>query len=538
MISVDIGLEFRPKTVYDVDGTSVLSQLYYHLSKTLAEQAALKFAEEHGIDLVTLHPGFVLGPLLQPVLNITSEGMLNFIKKGQEIFPDGTFRFVDVRDVAYGHIQAFEISSASGRYCLVGRVAYSSEAFEILHKLYPAISVPETCKKEKPAGPPYHVSKERAKRLGIDFLPLETKVEEFKAVETEESMSGRGKLACVTGASGYIAAWLVKMLLERHYTVNATVRSLKDPQKTEHLLALDGAKERLHLFEANLLEEGSFDPAVDGCDCVFHTASPVNLSSSIPQVFFFYSLHFRVLVTYKRTFDLRVLISFTQFQAELVEPAVKGTLNVLQSCTKFPSIKRVVITSSTASIMITGKPLKPDTVMDETWFSSPVLSLLSPFKTLAEQAALKFAEEHGIDLVTLHPGFVLGPLLQPVLNATSEGMLNLIKTGKEMSIDGIYRFVDVRDVAYAHIQAFEIPSACGRYCLVGSVAYSSEALKIIHKLYPAISLPDTCKKEKPAGPPFHVSKERAKSLGIDFLPLEVSLKDMVESLMEKNFLIL
>ena len=60
-----------------------------------------------------------------------------------------------------------------------------------------------------------------------------------------------------------------------------------------------------------------------------------------------------------------------------------------------------------------------------------------------------------------------------------------------MSIDGIYRFVDVRDVAYAHIQAFEIPSACGRYCLVGSVAYSSEALKIIHKLYPAISLPDT-----------------------------------------------
>ena len=54
----------------------------------------------------------------------------------------------------------------------------------------------------------------------------QTKVEEFKAVETEESMSGRGKLVCVTGASGYIAAWLVKMLLERHYTVNATVRSL------------------------------------------------------------------------------------------------------------------------------------------------------------------------------------------------------------------------------------------------------------------------------------------------------------------------
>ncbi|KAK1369266.1 hypothetical protein POM88_035358 [Heracleum sosnowskyi] len=62
-------------------------------------QAALKFAEEHGFDLVTLHPGFVLGPLLKPDLNVTSEGMLNFIKKGQEILPGGIYRFVAVRDV-------------------------------------------------------------------------------------------------------------------------------------------------------------------------------------------------------------------------------------------------------------------------------------------------------------------------------------------------------------------------------------------------------------------------------------------------------
>ena len=46
-----------------------------------------------------------------------------------------------------------------------------------------------------------------------------------------------------------------------------------DPKKIEHLLALEGAKERLHLFKANLLEEGSFDSVVDGCDGGFHTAS-------------------------------------------------------------------------------------------------------------------------------------------------------------------------------------------------------------------------------------------------------------------------
>ncbi|KAK1364742.1 Cinnamoyl-CoA reductase 1 [Heracleum sosnowskyi] len=265
----------------------------------------------------------------------------------------------------------------------------------------------------------------------------------------------------------------------------ATSPATDDPWKTEHLLALDGAKERLHLFEANLLEEGSFDPAVNGCNCVFHTASHVNLSSLNPH-------------------------------ADLVDPAVKGTLNVLQSCTKVPYIERVVITSSMASVMVTGKSLKPGVVMDETWFSSPALCEEQKLyyhlsKTLTEQATLKFAEEHKIDLVTLHPGFVLGPLLQPVLNVTSEGMLNFIKKGQELFPDGTYRFVDV--------------------------TYSSEAFEILHRLYSAISLPETCKKEKPVGPPFHVSKERAKSLGIDFLPLEVSLKDMVESFKEKNFLI-
>lgn len=63
---------------------------------------------------------------------------------------------------------------------------------------------------------------------------------------------------------------------------------------------------------------------------------------------------------------------FPIFQAELLDPALKGTLNVLQSCAKVPSIKRVVITSSMASVMINGKPLKPDVVIDETWFSDPV----------------------------------------------------------------------------------------------------------------------------------------------------------------------
>ncbi|XP_052171164.1 phenylacetaldehyde reductase-like [Diospyros lotus] len=319
-----------------------------------------------------------------------------------------------------------------------------------------------------------------------------------------------GKRVCVTGASGYIASWLVKLLLERGYTVKATARTLKDPKKIEHLLSLDGAKERLQLFEANLMVEGSFDSVVDGCEGVFHTASPV----------FFLTRN---------------------LQEELIGPAVKGTLNVLRSCMKVPSIKRVVITSSMASVVYKNIPLNPDVLIDETWFSDPVYCEESKLwyalsKTLAEEAAWKFVRESGIDLVTIHPGFVIGPLLQPTLNLSAEGFLNLIKSGTELFPNAIYRCVDVRDVALAHIQAFEIPSSNGRYCVVGTVKHSSEIMEILHKLYPALNLPKREGGKMPDDTVHQVSQKKAESLGINFTPLEVTLSDTIECFKEMNLL--
>ena len=49
------------------------------VSKTLAEDAAWKFAKEKGIDMVTINPAMVIGPLLQPTLNTSAAAILNLI---------------------------------------------------------------------------------------------------------------------------------------------------------------------------------------------------------------------------------------------------------------------------------------------------------------------------------------------------------------------------------------------------------------------------------------------------------------------------
>ncbi|GMI84549.1 hypothetical protein like AT5G19440 [Hibiscus trionum] len=319
-------------------------------------------------------------------------------------------------------------------------------------------------------------------------------------------MSETGKVVCVTGASGYIASWLVNFLLQRGYTVKATVRDPSDPKKSEHLLALDGAKDRLHLFKAELLDDGVFDSVVDGCVGVFHTASPVNHNVKDPQ-------------------------------AEVIDPALKGTLNVLRSCAKVRSIKRVVITSSIAALMFNGRPLGPHIVVDETWFSDPDYCEKSKLwyalsKTLAEDAAWKFTKQNGIDMISINPGLVFGPLLQPTVNSSMEPILKLIR-GSETYPNTTYRLIDVRDVANAHVLAFENSSAHGRYPLVEGVMHCTEIVQVLRELDPALRLPQRCADEELVMPMFRVSKDKAKTLGINFTPLEVSIKDTVESLKEK-----
>ncbi|KOM25843.1 hypothetical protein LR48_Vigan197s001200 [Vigna angularis] len=151
-------------------------------------------------------------------------------------------------------------------------------------------------------------------------------------------LGGVGEVVCVTGASGYIASWLVKFLLECGYTVKATVRDTNDPEKVDHFLSLDGANERLHLVKANLLEEGSFDSTIEGCHVVFHTASPFFNDAKDPQT-------------------------------ELLDLAMKGTLNVLKSTVLAVEIARgIMYFHEECEASIIHCDIKPQNILvDEFW---------------------------------------------------------------------------------------------------------------------------------------------------------------------------
>ncbi|GAU22590.1 hypothetical protein TSUD_93580 [Trifolium subterraneum] len=256
--------------------------------------------------------------------------------------------------------------------------------------------------------------------------------------------------------------------------------------------------ERLQLFKADLLEEGSFDSVIQGCHGVFHTASPAVFHVEDPQT-------------------------------QLIDPAVKGSLNVVKSCAKSPSVKRVVLTSSIATTLFSGTPRTPEVVVDETWFSNPQFlrekKMWYQFaKTSAEEVATKFLTENNIDYVVMNPAVTIGPLLQPELNGSSETFPNFT-----------FGWINVKDVANAHIKAYEDVSASGRYCLAERVMHFSELTNILRHIYPTLQIPDKCADDKPLMQTFQISKDKAKTLGIEFIPLEVSLKEIIESFKEKKF---
>ncbi|XP_075511744.1 cinnamoyl-CoA reductase 1-like [Primulina tabacum] len=317
---------------------------------------------------------------------------------------------------------------------------------------------------------------------------------------------GENSRVCVTGAGGYIASWLIKLLLSKSYIVHGTVRD-SGYDKNVQLKSLEYAAEKLKLFKADLLDYNSLLAAVDGCDGVFHVASPVP-SGFVPNP-----------------------------EVELVEPAVKGTLNVLKACSE-AKVRRVVFVSSAAAVVMNPN-LPKDQLLDETcWSDAEYCKMTNNWycysKTVAEIEALEYAKKSGLEVISFCPCLVLGPMLLQKVNASSLVLINLLKGGNEQVVNRFRKVVDVRDVAEALKFVYETSEAESRYiCMAHTVSYQG-MLEILREMYPNYEYPKSFKEE--GEDTMKLTSERLQKLGWRYRPLKETLVDAVESYKQMSML--
>ena len=254
----------------------------------------------------------------------------------------------------------------------------------------------------------------------------------------------------VTGATGYIGLHCIHQLLNQGYAVNGSVRSPE--RKDEIFQALQNhntSTENLNIFTFDLNDDEGWDEGMEGCDYLLHVASPIALENHDEDFF--------------------------------VKPAVAGVNRAMRFAKKH-NLKKVVLTSSVAAIYET---MESKSYYDENDWSdpeNPAISHYSKSKTLAERAAWEFVENENnpFELAVINPALVIGPSLSGDLGESNKA-IEMVATGKmPVAVPLQFGYVDVRDVAAAHILAMQNPASNGeRFALAEKDLWYGDVAKVL-----------------------------------------------------------
>ncbi|KAL6299273.1 NAD-P-binding protein [Sparassis latifolia] len=337
---------------------------------------------------------------------------------------------------------------------------------------------------------------------------------------------GTGKVL-VTGANGYIAIWVVRRLLEQGYAVRGTVRSHSKSKHLYETFKSYGNKLEIIIVE-DITKEGAFDEAVKGVVAIEHTASPFHFNAAEPN--------------------------------DVIVPAVSGTLSVLQSALKYGSaVKRVVVTSSCAAVL-TALP-EPHVFTELDWNNKSVKEVeekgrnaagsdkYMASKTLAERAAWDFIAKNKAqlswDLVVLNPPYVFGPILHAIgqreqLNTSMHELFFAVFEGAKdkATLATGSSWVDVRDLADAHVLALVKAEAGGERIIISGGAYNWQDWVIAaRKLEPSTPAGnESYKPEEAVYVTNYNTAKAAKLLGLQYHTLEESTRDMIADFKARGWL--
>jgi dihydroflavonol-4-reductase len=252
------------------------------------------------------------------------------------------------------------------------------------------------------------------------------------------------KKVLVTGGNGHVGNTLAKTLCGREYDVRITVRN---PEEVRAAGIFDGYD--VELCRADITDEVAVREAMDGVDGVFQVAALYNYDE--------------------------------QMGDRIVANNTGGSLTVLRLA-KACAVARVVLTSSIAAVGFGGTPEQPLT--EDSW-SDPA----DPYcrsKLESERAGRAFASEHDLDLVVLCPSIILGPNFYKHTPSTVN-VSAFINNQVPFRLPMQFSVVDVRDVADAHIRAYESKSAAGRYLVAGTNI--PDLMSALHELDPDMIVP-------------------------------------------------
>ncbi|MBN1310531.1 MAG: NAD-dependent epimerase/dehydratase family protein [Anaerolineae bacterium] len=251
----------------------------------------------------------------------------------------------------------------------------------------------------------------------------------------------KSKNVLVTGANGHVGYTLTQMLVERGYRVRAGMRNVSDERKSAPLRELG-----VEIVELDITNPGQVEAAVQGIDGVFHVAAVLQMAGD-PEA--------------------------------IIRPTVEGAMSVVRAA-HAAGVGKIIYTSSGRTLGNSSPPNRP---LDDSSWNDRARVPYSIAKTEAEKQIWAYARQHNINLVSINPLMILGPNIHRLSESTM--LIDTILNNRYPIIPPIYlNIADVRDVALAHILAYENHQANGRYIVGSDPICMAKIFALVNAIHP------------------------------------------------------
>ncbi len=260
------------------------------------------------------------------------------------------------------------------------------------------------------------------------------------------------ELVVLTGITGFVAKHIAVKLLNAGYAVRGTLRDLSREGEVRAAIAPHADIAKLSFAALDLNRDDGWIAAMQGASTLMHTASPFPISAPVHP-------------------------------DDLIRPAVQGTLRAL-SAARAAGIRRIIVTSSIAAMIDSRNQGE----MDETHWCNVEAADTTAYtksKTNAERAAWNYCTQHGMDLTTINPGFIIGPPLDAHYGSSISVIARILR-GRDPALPNVgFAMVDVRDVAEAHLRALQRPTTVGaRIACTDALMTLPEMARALKDAYP------------------------------------------------------